>query len=730
MERIRKTLNLDRSVRRRTFVAGGLCWSALRGAEPVTPPKPLTGHPRLYLREEHLAMIRARLEHKLLANPAARLRASAALSPTGLAIDRVAECARSRALLAMLAGDEKLGREAIDIVLDRLPQAVWDLSVQDISRQIGLVMLSAGMVYDWCFPWLGDAGPVFIEQAYRLARMLEVGYPPTGQGAVTGHAGEAMLLRDLLGTGLAIYDESPEMYELTAGRIYREFVPARDFWYPAHYHHQGSAYGPYRFRWEVLAAWILERAGLGAPFSREQGQVPYRWVYTERPDGKLMAEGDVFAGQVTTAQFLLTAGLYGDGYLQGRFLAARDVSSQDAIEFLLFFDPDLPPAPVEELPLGRYFGPPYGGMVLRTAWNGRGEDPAIAEFKVKEWHFNNHQHMDAGSFQIWYRGPLAMDTGLYRRYFSPHDGNYCKRTIAHNCMLVEEPEESFVDGRWVNDGGQRWPNAAREARTIEQIRTSGYKVATVLGAAMDLEHRWAYLEGDLTEAYGAKKVEAHRRAFAWLQKPVEGVEIALAVFDRVVTANPDAVRRWLLHTASEPELLTAGTISNNGKATLAHQVLLPAEGDFRLEKVGGEGAEFISGGQNWIPDRAPAAADEAGAWRVELIPPVGRREETLLNVLEVMPGMATGGGRARLFETASHTGFVLGDRAVLFRKEAGRQAEEVSLELPEGQGSYHCLVTGLAEGKWLAGESEAAVTAEGGVAAFTAPAGLVRLRQE
>lgn len=711
---------------RRSFLASGLAGVA-RFEEAGGPPKPGPGHPRVYLREEHVPAMRARLSHPLLLYPAARLRASAALSPTGLAIDRAAESARSRALVALLEDDDRMGREAIDIILDRVPKAEWDLSVQDISRQIGLVMLSAGMVYDWCFPWLGEAGRTIIEQAYRLARMLEVGYPPTGQGAVTGHAGEAMLMRDLLGTGLAIYDESPEMYELTAGRIYREFVPARNFWYPGHFHHQGSAYGPYRYRWEVLCSWILERAGLGAPFSREQGQVPYRWVYTERPDGKLMAEGDVFAGRVTTAPYLMTAALYGDRYLQGRFLAAPDVSTQDAIEFLLFFDPDLEPAAVVDLPLGRYFGSPYSGMVMRTGWNKRGEDPAIAEFKVKEWHFNNHQHLDAGAFQIWYRGPLAMDTGLYRGYFSPHDGNYCKRTVAHNCVLVEEPEESFVSGRWVNDGGQRWPNVAREARTIEQIQTLGYKVGTTLGMAMDMEAGWAYLEGDLTEAYGAKKVESHRRAFVWLSKPVEGVEMALAVFDRLVTAKPEAVKKWLLHTAGEPEISGAGTVSGNGNATLTHQVLLPGQGEFRLEKVGGAGAEFMSGGENWVPNRAPVVADEAGEWRVELIPSQERKDETLLNVLQVSPGGETRAEGARAVSTGTHAGFVLGDLLALFRRAPGRQTVEVEFELPAGREEYRCLVTGLAEGAWLAGGKSTTVTVEGGVAALAAQPGPVRL---
>ncbi len=89
---------------RRTFVVSGLA-SATALDDAAAPPKPRGGHPRVYLREEHVAAMRARLSHPLLLNPAARLRASAALSPTGLAIDRAAECARSRALLALLEGN-------------------------------------------------------------------------------------------------------------------------------------------------------------------------------------------------------------------------------------------------------------------------------------------------------------------------------------------------------------------------------------------------------------------------------------------------------------------------------------------------------------------------------------------------------------------------------------------------------------------------------------------------
>ena len=54
-------------------------------------------------------------------------------------------------------------------------------------------------------------------------------------------------------------------------------------------------------------------------------------------------------------------------------------------------------------------GLPYGWMIARTGWD---DESVIAEMKVNVYNFNNHQHLDAGAFQIYYKGPLAIDSGL------------------------------------------------------------------------------------------------------------------------------------------------------------------------------------------------------------------------------------------------------------------------------------------------------------------------------
>ena len=122
-------------------------------------------------------------------------------------------------------------------------------------------------------------------------------------------------------------------------------------------------------------------------------------------------------------------------------------------------------------------------MVARTGW---GEDAVIAEMKINEYNFVNHQHLDAGAFQIYYKGALAIDSGLYSgssgEYGSPHCRNYYWRTIAHNCLLVHDPEEKFGRRGYGNDGGQRLPNGRCEPRNLDVLLApeNGYRTGKVL----------------------------------------------------------------------------------------------------------------------------------------------------------------------------------------------------------------------------------------------------------
>jgi heparin/heparan-sulfate lyase len=601
--------------------------AGLVSAQPSVPVPPAE-HPRLYVRSADVPAIRARVRHPRLAPVWAKVVKAAQTKPDGLGRDDTTRLMAAKALVHLLNGDEAQGSEAIELLRKVLPNAEFDLQAQDVSRPIGALMLSAAMVYDWCYPLLTPADKTLaITHLERLAGKLETGYPPSRGGSITGHAGEAMLMRDLLGAGIAIYDERPEMYRLAAQRILSEHVPARNFFYPSAAHHQGSAYGPYRYSWEVLCGWIFKRMTGQDYFDREQGQVPYRWVYTRRPDGVLLADGDVFRSGSTSRADMLTAAYYGDGFLQNEFVNARDFNRADPVEQVLFWDPALEPRPAQPAPT-RYFGFPLNSTVARTGWDAKA---AIFEMKMHEYQFNNHQHLDNGSFQIYYRGPLAIDSGLYATYGTDHDTNYLKRTIAHNAMLVFDPAEKFRDGRALNEGGQRWPANGSEPRTLDVLLKNGYRVAS--DVKQQTTDDYCTLEGDLTESYSGK-VASYRRGFIWVNLHDEKRPAALIVYDRIRSAKAEFKKTWLLHSIDEPKVEGAVTVIRQNGGKLVNQTLEPA--DFKITVVGGPGREFEIDGRNHPPNRAPAPADEAGAWRIELSPARPAEFDTFLNVIQVM----------------------------------------------------------------------------------------------
>jgi len=708
-----------------------LCW-----AQPS--PVPPAEHPRLFLRTRDLDDLKRRAAHP-------------ALRPVWEELQELAKKnAQIRvevdALRYLLERDPDLGRRTLATALSTLQQSVFPKDVQDITRPIGRMMVTGAVVYDWCYPLLSAAQKeAFLAQLLRLAKELECGYPPRDIGSVTGHGSEWMIMRDMLSAGIALYDEYPEMYRLAAGFIFQRFVPARNWWYPGHAFHQGSAYAETRFSSDMYPLWIFDRLGAGNVFHPAQQFVPYQWIYLRRPDGQLLRAGDG-QSRVPKLRSLLCASYYGDGYVLSDYLKNPGIDPMSKLFEFLWRDPDLKPLPISDLPLSRYMGFPYGWMVARTGW---GEDSVIAEMKVNIYNFGNHQHHDGGSFQIYYKGPLAIDSGLYEgatgAYGSPHHLNYYKRTIAHNSLLIYDPEEKFAAsaGReYRNDGGQRLPNNWREPRNLEVLLSGGYKTGQVLGYGFGPDpHKpdYTYLKGDITEAYTAKASQV-RRSFVFLNLGGGTVPAALIVFDRVVSANPAFKKYWLLHSMEEPALdgnaVTVSLAQRGWSGKLVNTTLLPESGSAEIAKIGGPGKEFWVFGDNFPNEvkRGNPNDYELGAWRVELSPKEPAPTDVFLNVMQVLErdkGQALPVDR---LESKEVVGVRLADRAVFFNRTGERTNRPLVLSV-NGNGPIKCLVTDLAEGTWQVWRDgrivHPAITVIGdaGTLYFEGPAGNYSLRR-
>lgn len=705
-----------------------------------TPPKE---HPRLFFRKQDIPALKKKVNHPLMKEVWDKILKSAALPTDGRLkqdeskenIDHtIREAIEAKALLYAFSGDRTLGRAAADALLNYYATLKINLDKDPYyaSIDLGRTILAGSMVYDWCYDILtSEEKELLIGRMETMATKLEIKWPRLIEGSIVGHGNEAQFSRDMLACGIATYDEKPEIYNLAAGRLLAEFVPVRKFFYKASYHHQGTSYGQSRFQWEMWTTFLFDRMGYPNIYGTDQGTVPYRWVYLRRPDGQLFREGDGYKEKIDFGKYWDNPGdalaghyfkdpvIIGEAVKQGFLGKTSALSSPSALGYLfdyLFFDAETEPQmDKSSLPLTRYFPGPLGAMVARTGWDeGMASNTVVAEMKISEYHFSNHQHLDAGTFQLYYKGPLAIESGIYEGtkggYGSNHFKHYYQRTIAHNSILVYDPDEKFMWGKneLSNDGGQQYPERNGNATNLEELLEKDYKTGEVLAHDFGpdaIKPEYTYLKGELAEAY-SDKIKSFRRSFVFLNLNNSKIPAALIVFDRVASSNKDFKKYWLLHSIEEPDVSGNTTIIKrsekgyNGK--MVNTTLLPLINNLTINKIGGPENEFYVFGQNYPqgPRNALKGSTEGGAWRIEVSPKNAAGTDNFLNVMQVMDNE---GGPVPLTAEKIEAGKLIGtriaDRIVLFSKDGELIDEPVKIKI-SGKGTFKVLLTDVKEGDW------------------------------
>lgn len=695
---------------------------------PVLPPADV--HPRLFLRAGDLPEIKAHLTQGEVKDAWDRMRIAAnrvhsgELLPISGSIHTnvsgdVSKIIKAKALSYVLDEDVTSGHAAVSMMVNYLDTVQFLASDDGLTRQKGETILLGAIIYDWCYDLMSSVQRTdFIQHFKQIAAGMEIGYLPTSQSAVVGHGSEAQLLRDLLSAGIAIYDEDDELYNVAAGRFFKEYVPARNYAYSSHAQHQGDSYGPYRFQWDMFASWIFKRMGTNSVFNSEQQFTPYEFLYNRRPDGQQMRDGDSFwwrdGGQYWSEPltYLLTASYYNDPYLKHEFLRQfnYNVGGVDELWLILFDNPQLASESERTLPLTQYFDEPAGMMTARTNWaGGMNSSAVVATMKVGSTYFANHQHADAGQFQIYYKGGLAIDSGLYQGtnsgYGTPHDLNYNKRTIAHNAMLVYDPNE-VMPGGVANDGGQRF--VYQEPTTLEELQESMYEMADVLKHQFGPDEEtpdFSYLKGDLTKAYTAK-VQDFKRSFVFLNLKNDDHPGALIVYDKVTASNSNLKKTWLLHSENAPvingDTVTLQRTDKGFNGKLVNRTLLPAGNNASIVSVGGTGNEFSVNGVNYPTSTGSGSYNaESGAYRVEVSPSTKAGTDLFLNVMQVMD--AQGGPQplaTESIESETMVGAKIDNRVVLFSKSGSDLMDTASFVIPTVSEETRVLVTDLGAGYW------------------------------
>lgn len=720
-------------------------WTEIDGVRMPLPPEE---HPRLFVRSWEIPALKVRMSHpegKKILKQLSEASVPRTSGEEAKETDRgfryyakmrgVTSQVQLQALEYLVNGDESQARAAITAMLDTLRKTDFGTK-NDLSRASGTMMMVGGMVYDWCYDKMtAQEREEYIKEFVRIAGTMECHYPPKRTEPIAGHSSEWMILRDMLSCGIAIYDEYPDMYDHVIQMLYEDYIPVRNYTYKGMNYHQGSGYITVRFTNDLNSMWILDKMGAGAIYDPSQQYVMYDLIYRRRPDGQMMPAGDVNPARRDKPQnysmpAMLAASYYDDPYLAYEYDRKPNVETHMLMLELLWRDFDLKGKAPDDLPLTRYSGTPFGWMIARTGW---GANSVVAEMKVNEQFYGNHQHLDGGAFQIYYKGPLAIDSGSYQGssggYNSPHNKNYFKRTIAHNSLLIYDPSERFACWNYgggdktefaANDGGQRMPGDRWDTcRSFKNLLSESYTVGKTLAHEFGPDRHtpeYSYLKGDITKAYTAK-VKDVRRSFVFLNLEPEGnadrnpegvvtdIPAVMVVYDHVVSSDPSFKKFWLLHSVEEPQTgnsdFTVTRTKDGDSGKLHCNVLLPEKA--KVEKVGGPGKEFWVFGENY-PNAAttrPDPCNERGAWRVEVTSAKESAEDCFLNVIQVSDKDCGSQLAVKRIDAEKVVGVEVADRIVIFNRESAQMSEEFSFDVSsKGKKKYRILITDLQPGTW------------------------------
>ena len=710
--------------------------SAAFANNPFTMPE----HPRLLVTKQELPSIKARLNHPDFSVLKEAFEEQKHFTTTGISANGEPDEDIRQKIEALafsyLMDDKKNkqdGLDAIELINKYLP-SISNTKGYHQNSSAYEAAFTAALVYDWCYK-LMDAST----KATLIANMKNVSclaeyciFKNTPKQYLSGHYGE-YAPTVFLAMGIAIYNEEKDVFEFEYKEQVQSFAPSRNPWYASGAHHQGSQYLHVRFGNEVLQAFILDKLGLN-PYSKDMGNVAFRDLYDNIPQAKDMdgmPEGDCHNNITMGNNYLefmpIAASLSKNPFLQS--YAKLNLNKLDNLcaRAFIFYNPSLPTASFDSLKLSRFFPSPSGLMIARTKWDldkkSYSSDAMVVFMNMKEYYAKNHTHLDIGHFGIYYKGHLALDAGIYQGKDPENEWgklnyvNYYARTVAHNSLLILDPNEPTpYEGSnkkaASRDGGQfSFKNRAWDS--TQEMLSAG-KSANIMAEdiADGLAPDYSYLKGDMTRAYNIPpnvsvypaKVDTVRRSFVFLNLKNEKIPGALIVMDKVVSTKTSFKKTWLLHSQNEPSIKN-GKISfenaNEGRnCKLVDDVLLPEINNQSIEKIGGEGKEYWVDGKNW----GTVTQEDAGRWRTELSPKAAAASDNFLNVIQVMdanPSPIPLSVTKAIASKGNYVAVTIGNSIVAQQLTLDRNGGDIQFSIGEANKEYEVLVTDLKAGNWM-----------------------------
>ena len=699
----------------------------------------LPEHPRLLIKGNDIATIKQRINNPVfnkirVAFNEQKRYVTTGVSKDGLPNDSIRQKMEALAFSYLLdtINEKASGLEAVNLANSYL-SSIKSAKGYHPNAEAYAASFGAAMVYDWCYKLMSsDDKTLLLENMKRVCCVAEYClFKNTPKQYLTGHYGEEAP-SVFMAIGIAAYNEDPSIFEFVYKEQVANFAPSRNPWYKSGAHHQGSQYIHVRYGNEILQAFILDKLGLN-PYDKAISTLTCRDIYAQIPQENDMdgiPEGDCH-NHLTMGSFYMTfipisATLSKDPYLQSYATMNLNKLMDLSTRAFIFYNPDIKKVSADSMLLSRFFPSPSGLMFARTKWDlekkGYDSKAMVVMMNMREYNAKNHVHLDVGNFDIYYKGHLALDAGIYQGS-DENNGwgklnyvNYYSRTVAHNSLLILDPNEPTpFEGHSKKaesrDGGQfSFKNFAWDSS--QQMFAAG-RPAQILAEdiAPGMEPDYTYLKGDMTTIYNVPpnvadypaKADTVRRSFVFLNLKSDKIPGALIVLDKVVSTNSTFKKSWLLHGQNEP-LVNNGSIiftsTNDGRnGKLLDNVLLPELNNQQIEKIGGPGKEYWVDGKNW----GSVTQEDAGRWRIELSPKQASKSDNFLNVLQVMDAEPSPTPEKVIKAYSTKKDFVviaISDRIVAERLNLSEMKDAIDFTIGDKNKEYKVLVTDLKPGNW------------------------------
>jgi len=346
----------------------------------------------------------------------------------------------------------------------------------------------------------------------------------------------------------------------------------------------------------------------------------------------------------------------------------KALGEETSVDDFLWYDSSQKKVSYSSAPLTTFSGQgtnniALGEVIMRSDWT----DSATWIRFVSGDYFLYHQHLEANHFNIFKYEDLATESGAYEGAGgSDHFGNYLKRTIAHNSVLVYAPGK---DNEWfhgpsgweypgANDGGQRGIDIVDADGTIlESLSWSitGYNHGEypVVGNERFYDRadirkyedtgQYTYVLGSAAKAYSGWRCDLFDREFAFLRPAVSGGNDYIVIYDRVNAGDPAYLKYWMMHSLTLPEVSGTETPVETGISDFDGDTVMITNGNGRLflknllppgrkiTRIGGlaEGKDSWVFGKNYPSDNWMPY----GTYRIQIQPALQQNYDAFLNVL-------------------------------------------------------------------------------------------------